>query len=120
MEVTGGRGVDRAVEVVGGNQEVTLQQAVKITRRSGIVLVVGTFARNSANIPVNDIRAGEIDIRGSHGQYMTYKDCIELVSSGRVNLMPMLTHEVGLDQSERGLHLMKTKEENAVKVLLKP
>lgn len=120
MDLTGGRGADRVVEVVGGNQDVTLQQAVKVAGRTGIVLVVGTFAANSATIPVNDVRAGEIDIRGSHGQYLTYGDCIDLVSSGKVNLMPMLTHEIGLDEAERGLHLMKTREENAVKVLLKP
>lgn len=120
MEFTGGRGADRVVEVVGGNQDVTLQQAVKITGRTGIVLIVGTFAVNRATVPVNDIRAGEIDIRGSHGQYMTYKDCIDLVSSGKVNLMPTLSHEIGLDEAERGLRMMKTREDNALKVLLKP
>jgi L-iditol 2-dehydrogenase len=120
MEFTGGLGADRVVEVVGGNQDITLQQAVKITGRTGIVLIVGTFAVNRATVPVNDIRAGEIDIRGSHGQYMTYKDCIDLVSSGKVNLLPTLSHEIGLDEAERGLRMMKTREDNAVKVLLKP
>jgi L-iditol 2-dehydrogenase len=120
MEFTGGLGADRVVEVVGGNQDITLQQAVKITGRTGIVLIVGTFAVNSATVPVNDIRAGEIDIRGSHGQYMTYKDCIDLVSSGKVNLLPTLSHEIGLDEAERGLRMMKTREDKAVKVLLKP
>lgn len=120
MEITGGKGADRVVEVVGGNQDITLQQAVKIAARTGIVIIVGTFAANRATIPVNDVRAGEIDIRGSHGQYMTYKDCIDLVSSGKVNLMPMMSHEIGLDEAGRGLHMMKTREDNAVKVLLKP
>lgn len=120
MAFTGGLGADRVVEAVGGNQEITLQQAVRIAARAGIVLIVGTFAVNMAALPVNDIRAGEIDIRGSHGQYMTYKDCIDLVSSGKVNLMPTLTHEIELDEAERGLRMMKTREDNAVKVLLKP
>lgn len=120
LALTGGKGVERVVEVVGGEQDATLQQAVKIAKRTGIVLVVGTFAQNKATLPVNDVRAGEIDIRGSHGQYLTYQDCIELVASGKVNLMPMLTHEIGLDEVERGLRLMKTREEKAVKVLLKP
>jgi len=70
------------VEAVGGNQDTTLQQAVKIAGRTGIVLIVGTFAADVAAIPINDVRAGEIDVRGSHGQYMTYGDCIDLVSSG--------------------------------------
>ncbi|MEW6334220.1 MAG: hypothetical protein AB1558_08110 [Thermodesulfobacteriota bacterium] len=51
---------------------------------------------------------------------MTYRDCIDLVRSGKVNLMPTLTHEIGLDEAERGLRMMKTREDNAVKVLLKP
>jgi L-iditol 2-dehydrogenase len=120
MEFTGGRGADRVVEAVGGNQDTTLQQAVKIAGRTGIVLIVGTFAANLAAIPINDVRAGEIDVRGSHGQYMTYGDCIDLVASGKVNLMPTLSHEIGLDEAERGLRMMKTREDNAVKVLLKP
>ena len=114
---TEGDGADIVLEVVGGQQKQTIQQATQIVRRAGIVVVVGTF---SGEIPVRlgDLRTGEIDIRGQRGQYGTYKACIDLVNSGQVDMSPMLSRTVSLEEAPYGLELMAHHAGEVVKVLI--
>ncbi|GBF33299.1 alcohol dehydrogenase [Desulfocucumis palustris] len=121
LELTDGHGVDAVFECAGGDQDVTIQQATQIVRRRGEVIVVGTFGKKGARVRMNDLRAGEITIKGTRGQYKKYAPCLEMVSNGQIDVMPMLTHTVSLENTLRGIELMAGKtNQQVIKVLLKP
>jgi len=50
QEATAGKGVDKVIECVGGDQDDTLPQAVQCVRERGLVVVVGSLARDAATI----------------------------------------------------------------------
>lgn len=121
MSLTGGDGVDAVIECAGGSQHITIQQATQIVRPRGEVIVVGTFGKQGTLVRLADLRAGEITIKGTRGQYLKYAACLEMVSSGKIDVNPMLTHTVTLKDTLRGIDLMAGKTgEKVVKVLLKP
>lgn len=121
FSLTGGDGVDTVIECAGGSQHVTIQQATQIARRRGEVIVVGTFGKQGTPVRLADLRAGELTIKGTRGQYKMYAPCLEMVASGKIDAAPMLTHTVSLKDTLRGIELMAGKTgEKVVKVLLKP
>lgn len=121
MEITGGDGVDTVIECAGGRQHVTIQQATQIVRRRGEVVVVGTFGKEGTLVRLADLRAGEITIKGTRGQYKKYAPCLDLVAAGKISVDCMFTHSVGLQETLRGIELMAGKTgEKVIKVLLRP
>jgi L-iditol 2-dehydrogenase len=120
MEITNGVGVDYVFECVGGGQSTTIQQAVDIVKCSGSIVVVGTFAHKEMAVNINGIRAKEIDLKGSHGQYGTYEHCIDLVGNGKANVRPMYTHELRLKDIEVGIKMIKEHKDGIIKALIKP
>lgn len=120
MQLTNNVGADCVVECVGGGQKNTLAQAVEVSKCHGVILILGTFSNQEIAINVNGIRAKEIDLRGSHGQYGTYRHCIDIVSSGNANLRPMFTHEFKLDDIEKAFTLLLNRDNTVLKILIKP
>lgn len=121
MDLTGGEGVDAVIEAVGGSQELTVQQATQIVKPRGEIIIVGTFGKQGARVRMNDLRAKELVIKGTRGQYQKYSPCLNLVAKGKVNLMPMLTHILTLQDVRYGLDLMAGKiiNQKVIKVLVK-
>jgi len=121
MNITGGDGVDAVIECAGGSQHVTIQQATQMIRPRGDVIVVGTFGKGGTPVRLADLRALELTIKGTRGQYKMYAPCLEMVASGKIDVNPMLTHTVDLEGALHGLELMAGKAGGQViKVLLKP
>ena len=120
LDLTNGEGVDKVVECVGGDQDDTLPQAVEAVRKSGLVVVVGSFAANRATIPIIDFKFSEKSVIGSQGMPEGYDPVFELMSSGQLNVEPLITHRVPLDQAPHALDLMDRKAENVMKVVLQP
>lgn len=118
-ELTNGEGVDKVIEAVGGRQDITLQQATQIVKRGGLIVVVGTFSDNKATIRITEFKDREMELKGARGQHGTFKSCMALISSGRVDVKPMISHVLPLGEVEKGIKLMQTKQENVTKIILK-
>ncbi len=119
-ELTGGRGVDVAFECAGGEQDVTLRQALGAVRRGGRVVQVGTFAENRATIPANDLQDQELELLGARGHPNAMEPCLRLVAAGRIDVTPMITHRLPLEEAEAGLRMMAFERSRAIKTLLHP
>lgn len=117
MKLTDNKGADWVMEAAGGDQEETVSLATQLVKPKGSIVIVGTFPRP---IPVrmSDLRSKELDIRGTRGQYRTYSKCIDLVASGKVDLMNMLSAKLPLRDAQKGLEMMSGKREPVIKVLL--
>jgi len=119
-ELTQGRGLDKILEAVGGNQDATLQQASQLIKRGGLIVAVGTFGENKATLRIVEFKDREMTLKGSRGHPGAFPHCIRLVRSGKVCLEQMLTHRIPLEEAEEGLKMMEEKRGGAIKVILEP
>lgn len=120
LELTGGRGVDKVIECVGGDQDETLPQAVACVREGGLVVVVGSFAHNRATLPIIDFKFSEKMVIGSQGMPEGYEPVFALVRSGDLDLMRLVSHRMPLEKLEHGLKLMDLKAQEVMKVVIEP
>lgn len=118
-ELTGGEGVDKVIEAVGGRQDMTLMQSTQIVRRGGLIVVVGTFSDNKASLRITEFKDREMELKGARGQHNTFKPCMRLLSTGRVNVKPMISHVLSLQEIESGLQMMTDPAEKVSKIIIK-
>jgi L-iditol 2-dehydrogenase len=71
--------------------ESSLQTALQATAAGGRVCVVG-MAQDIASLPLIAAAAKEVDIVGIFRYANTYPTCIQLMSSGAVDVKPLITH----------------------------
>ncbi len=119
-DLASGRGVDVAFECAGGDQDVTLRQALSTVKRGGRVVQVGTFAENRATIPANDLQDHELELLGARGHPNAIEPCLRLVARGRVDVAPMITERLGLKEAEAGLRMMAFERSRGIKTVLHP
>ncbi len=122
-EQTGGEGVKVFFECVGKNE--TVSAAVSGTAPNGIVQLVGN--------PASDIRLekdvywkilrNQLTVRGSWNSSFTHEAnddwnyVLERLKNGRINPEQCITHHIYLGELEKGLHIMRDKSEEYVKIL---
>lgn len=97
-ELTDGRGPDLVVECAGYEQ--TLAQAISLAGIGAEVLVFGTLTGGSEGLPYYDLYFKELTLHNPRaalpGDYAT---AIALAAAGRLDLEPIVTHELTLDDA---------------------
>jgi S-(hydroxymethyl)glutathione dehydrogenase/alcohol dehydrogenase len=98
--LTGGRGVDYAIEVVGVVE--VMRQAYAAARRGGVVVYVGALKADATlNLPANDLHYSAKTIIGcSNGSAQVRSDfakIISLVETGRLDLGGMVSRRYPLE-----------------------
>lgn len=121
FRLTGGRGVDSAIECLGA--QATFEACIKATRPGGTVSVVGYFGEGDyVRIPRLDWGVGMSDkiIRTGlcPGGRERMTRLMRLLETGRVDPTPLTTHRFHFDEVDRALHLMETKEDGMIKPLI--
>ena len=91
-------GVDVALEAAGVAETFAL--AMDVVRRAGTVVVVGA-APKSAVVHVRpfDIFERELRVLGSHLNPLTHGRAVDLAASGQLDLAPLITRAVGLNEA---------------------
>jgi len=112
-ELTGGVGVDHAIEVVGLSS--TIRAAYDATRRGGVVTVVGAGrGDDEVRIGALSLMADAKQIRGSvYGATDPDRDLpalVDLVRTGRLDLSALVTRRIGLADVELAFAAMTNGE----------
>lgn len=97
IEETMGADIDVTFDCAGFTK--TMTTALEATRSGGKVCLVG-MGHKEMTLPLTNAAAREVDIMGVFRYRNTYPLCIDLISSGRVDVRPLITHRFGLSQSE--------------------
>jgi threonine dehydrogenase-like Zn-dependent dehydrogenase len=113
---TCGSGVDRAFEAVG--MEITLRQALESLRKGGTATLLGLFEVSPASLPVNLFVQKEITLHGSQGYNWDFQDALVLLAERRLDLKPLITHRVTLDELQSGVEILLDPAGQAVKVVV--
>jgi L-iditol 2-dehydrogenase len=113
---TGGRGVDVVFDCSG--HPAALTEAIAVAKRGGKIVLVGIYGK-LANLPANAVVRGELSILGTYGTTPRAFDlALQMVSDGRADLRPMITHVLPLDQADKAFQYAQSKE--GCKIVLKP
>lgn len=62
----------------------------------------------------------ELTVRGVLRYAGQYEIALELVSSGRVNVRPLITHRFPLEELERAIRIVEERSENVIKAIIRP
>ncbi len=112
-ELTGGRGVDHAIEVVGSS--VTIRQAYDMTRRAGTVTVVGAgrfddMVEIGAMTLMVDAKTIRGCVYGATDPRRDFPEMIRLQRAGRLDLDALVTRRIALDEVDDAFRAMQAGE----------
>jgi L-iditol 2-dehydrogenase len=117
LNLTKATGVDVAVEAVGIN--ATVATAINSVRKGGSVVLVGNVTPE-VTIPLQAVVSRQIRLQGSCASSGEYPRAIELMSSGKINVKPLITAVASLDEGPRWFERLYAGEPNLMKVVLTP
>jgi L-iditol 2-dehydrogenase len=110
-------GVDVAVEAVG--IDATLRAAVQSVRKGGTVTLVGNIAPE-VTLPLQQTVTRQIRLQGSCASAGEYPKAIELLASGAIKVIPLITAVVPLEEGPQWFERLYSREPNLMKVVLTP
>jgi len=121
MRITGGRGVDVAIEALG--TQATFEACLRVLRPAGTLSSLGVYS-SDLKIPLGAFAAG----LGDHkivttlcpGGKERMRRLMGVIASGRVDLKPMVTHRFKLDQIEEAYELFANQRDGVLKVAITP
>ncbi|QDT59548.1 Sorbitol dehydrogenase [Stieleria bergensis] len=116
-KLTGGRGADVALEVVGAT--VTIETAIESVRKGGSITLVGNLAPR-VEVPLQAIVTRELSVFGTCASKGEYPACIDLIASGAIKVEPLITATATLDEGPEWFSRLYAGEPGAMKVILQP
>lgn len=115
--LTGGDGVDVALECIGKN--LTLSHCVESVRAGGRAVVLGLGPDSIHIRPITEFVRGEIELIGSSAfELKEIQQIVRLVASDRLNLSKSITKRIGLEEVNEGIDDVKTKKGNPIRILI--
>jgi L-iditol 2-dehydrogenase len=117
LAATGGRGAAAALEVVGTT--ATIDTAVRGVRKGGAVTLVGNLSPK-AEIPLQMVVNRELVLRGSCASNGEYPECIELLARGAIDVRPLISACIPLDEAPQWFERLYAREPGLMKVVVQP
>jgi L-iditol 2-dehydrogenase len=117
VRISGGIGVDVAVEAVGRSE--TVNAAIQCVRKGGAVTLVGNIAPE-ITFPLQKVITGQLRIQGSCASAGEYPRAMELIASGAVNVKSLITAVAPLEDGPAWFERLYAHEPNLLKVVLAP
>jgi L-iditol 2-dehydrogenase len=116
MEATGGRGVDVAFEAAGA--EETPDQAARVTRPGGKVVVVGIPSDDRMLMNASNVRRKGLTIKLVRRMKHTYPRAIRLVRTGLVDIDSLATHAFTLDNLQYAFEIVADHSDGVLRAMI--
>jgi threonine dehydrogenase-like Zn-dependent dehydrogenase len=121
LRLTGGRGVDVAIEALG--TQGTFEACLRVLRPGGVLSSLGVYSQD-LRVPLGPFAAG----LGDHtivttlcpGGKERMRRLMNVVASGRVDLGSLVTHRFKLDDIEQAYDLFAHQRDGVLKVAITP
>jgi threonine dehydrogenase-like Zn-dependent dehydrogenase len=142
-ELTGGRGPDACIDAVGMEAHGTsvdalydktkqlarltsdrphvLREAIQACRKGGVVSIPGVYGGFLDKMPFGAAFAKGLRFAmGQTHMHRYLRPLLERVERGDIDPSFIITHRLPLEEAARGYSLFKNKQEDCIKVVLKP
>ncbi len=117
LDLTAGRGVDVVFEAVGRSE--TVAAAIDCVRKGGKVTLIGNIAPE-VSLPLQKVVTRQIRLQGSCASAGEYPQAIELISTGKIKVGPLITAIAPLSDGPAWFQRLYEREPNLMKVVLDP
>ena len=117
MQLTGGVGVDVAIEAVGVN--ATVKASIESVRKGGTVVLVGNVSPE-VTLPLQKVVTRQIRLQGSCASAGEYSRAIELMANGAIQVKAFITAVAPLEDGPRWFERLYAREPKLMKVILTP
>ena len=107
---------DLILECVGAGP--TISQAVSVARKGTDIVVVGVFG-DKPQVDMGTVQDRELRLIGTlMYQEADWKKAIELISSGKVKLQPLVTNHFAFEEYKKAYEYIDANRERAMKVMI--
>jgi threonine dehydrogenase-like Zn-dependent dehydrogenase len=143
MEKTGGRGPDAVIDAVGleahapgvvhaydrvkqammleTDRPHVLREAIMACRNGGIVSVVGVYGGFIDKFPMGSFMNRSLTMKTGQTHVQRYmRPLLDRIQRGEIDPSFVITHRMRLEDAPRGYDIFTNKEENCIKIVLKP
>ncbi|HZO25762.1 MAG TPA: zinc-dependent alcohol dehydrogenase [Chloroflexota bacterium] len=140
MEMTGGRGPDACIDAVGleahtpylynrvkqammmePDRPIALREAIMACRNGGIVSVIGVYGGFIDTFPMGAVMNKGLTIRSGQCHAQKYmKPLLDRIMNDEIDPTFIITHRMSLEDAPTGYDEFLKKEDECVKVVLKP
>src|SRR3982751_152062 len=143
MEMTGGRGPDACIDAVGLEAHVpgimyaydrvkqalmletdrpfALREAIMCCRNGGTVSVIGVYGGFIDKFPMGSFMNRSLTMKTGQAHVQRYmRPLLEMIENGDIDPTFVVTHRMSLDDAPRAYDMFKNKQDNCIKVVLKP
>ena len=144
MEMTGGRGPDRCIDAVGceafaggtvdGTMDAVetatylatdrlhvLRQAVWSCRKGGTISMPGVYVGFGNQFPIGAFMNKGLTLKTGQTHMQKYMPpLLEKIQNGEIDPSFVITHEMPLADAAKGYEMFKHKQDECIKVVLKP
>lgn len=121
LRLTGGRGVDVAIEALGLQE--TFESCLRVLKPGGTLSSLGVYS-GKLSLPLDAFAAGLGDHRIVTTLCPGGKDrmrrLLAVVASGRIDLKPLVTHRFRLEEIEKAYDIFANQRDSVLKVAITP
>jgi len=110
-------GVDAVFECAG--EQETLDQGLELLKPGGTLLIVGIPEVDRVSFDINLLRRNELRIVNVRRQNHCVEPAIELITSGRINVRPLVTHHFSFAETRQAFELVSNKQDGVVKAIIR-
>jgi threonine dehydrogenase-like Zn-dependent dehydrogenase len=141
--MTGGRGPDACIDAVGmeahspgpsyaydrakqmlmleSDRPIALREAILCCRNGGTVSVPGVYGGFLDKVPFGAVMNRSLQIRTGQTHVQRYmKPLLERIEKGEIDPGFVVTHRMSLDEAPDGYEIFRKKQDDCIKVVLKP
>jgi len=142
-ELTGGRGPDSCIDAVGleahghgaagvydrvkqglrmqTDRPTALRQAILACRPGGTLSVPGVYGGMLDKVPFGSIVNKALTVKSGQTHVQRYlKPLLDLIDQGKVDPSFVVTHQMSLEDAPRAYEMFRDKQDECIKVVLKP
>lgn len=142
-EMTGGRGPDSCIDAVGmeahgagligaydrvkqavmleTDRPIVLREALMACRNGGTVSIPGVYGGFGDKIPLGSLMNRSLTIKTGQTHVQRYmQPLLERIQNGEIDSTCIITHRLPLDEAPHGYGIFKNKQDECIKVVLKP
>ncbi|WP_447984875.1 zinc-dependent alcohol dehydrogenase [Nitrospira sp. Nam74] len=143
MDMTGGRGPDSCIDAVGMEAHApgiigaydrakqammletdrphALREAIMCCRNAGTVSVIGVYGGFIDKFPMGSIMNRSLTIKTGQAHVQRYmRPLLERIQNGTIDPSFIITHRLPLEEAPKGYDMFLNKEDECIKVVLKP
>ena len=110
-------GADVVLEAAGA--ETTFELAWKCARPNGIVTIVALYDKPQI-LPLPDMYGKNLIFKTGGVDGCDCNEILRLIEEGKIDTTPLITHTYPLDQIEEAYTLFEQKQDNVIKVAIRP